>query len=193
MLLLKIALVALLFGPLSSFVDNVFYDPSVAQKQIQDAVSSSKNDRKGLPARLKIPKLNVDAAIEYVGLTPEGAMEVPKNTTNVGWFNLGPRPGEKGSAVIAGHFNGENGEAGVFANLYKLKAKDKLYVEDDRGTLTTFSVRESHTYNPGYAEEVFSLNDSVYLNLITCDGVWDGVIKSYSKRLVIFTDIIAQN
>lgn len=56
------------------------------------------------PVRLKIPKINIDAAIESVGLTPEGAMDVPKSHTNVAWFNLGPRPGEQGSAVINGHF-----------------------------------------------------------------------------------------
>jgi hypothetical protein len=52
-----------------------------------------------------------------------------------------------------------------------------------------FVVRESRTYNPGYAEEVFSANDGAHLNLVTCDGVWDGAKKSYSKRLVIFADI----
>jgi LPXTG-site transpeptidase (sortase) family protein len=116
-------------------------------------------------------------------------MEVPSNAVDVGWFDLGPRPGEKGSAVIAGHFDGENGGVGVFNNLYKLKKGDKLYVEDDKGTTLLFVVRESRIYNPGYADEVFSRNDSAYLNLITCDGVWDKAKKSYSERLVVFTDI----
>ena len=139
--------------------------------------------------RLKIPSINVDTAIEYVGLTSSREMEVPKNTAEAGWFELGPRPGEKGSAVIAGHFNGRNGEAGVFADLYKLKAGDKLYIEDNKGVTTTFIIRESRTYDPGLAGDVFSRSDGAYLNLITCDGVWDGVKKSYNKRLVVFTDI----
>lgn len=117
-------------------------------------------------------------------------MAVPSNIVDVGWFNLGPRPGEKGSAVIAGHFDGENGEAGVFANLDNLKVGDKLYIEDDKGTTTSFMVRESRMYNPGYADDVFSSSDGAHLNLVTCDGVWDGVKKSYSKRLVVFADII---
>lgn len=143
-----------------------------------------------LPVRLKIPKLNIDAFIESVGLTSGGAMGVPENTANVGWFNLGPRPGEKGSAVIAGHFDGKNGEAGVFADLYKLKAGDELSIEDDKGVEIVFAVRESRLYDPGFAEEVFSSGDGIHLNLITCDGVWDGIKKSYSKRLVVFFDII---
>jgi LPXTG-site transpeptidase (sortase) family protein len=116
-------------------------------------------------------------------------MEVPSNITDVGWFNLGPRPGETGSAVISGHFNGENGEAGVFIDLYMLKKGNKLYIKDDKGITTSFEVQESRIYYPGYAEEVFSSNDTARLNLVTCDGVWDGTIKSYSKRLVVFAEI----
>lgn len=144
----------------------------------------------GFPVRLKIPIINVDASIEYVGISSKGAMEVPNNTTDVGWFKFGARPGENGSAVIAGHFDGENGEAGVFNNLHKLKKGDELYIQYGTGTSISFVVRESRTYDPGYAEDVFTRNDSAYLNLITCDGVWDEAKKNYSKRLVVFADLM---
>lgn len=154
-----------------------------AQNQVVTKISV------GPPARLNIPAINVNAKIQHLGVTSQGEMEVPSNTVDVGWFKLGSRPGEKGSAVIAGHIDGKNGDSGVFTNLYKLKAGDKLYIEDDKGIIISFVVRESRTYNPGYAEEVFSLNDNTHLNLVTCDGVWDGVKKSYNKRLVVFADI----
>jgi LPXTG-site transpeptidase (sortase) family protein len=141
-----------------------------------------------LPMRLTIPTVNVNANIQLLGVTSKGAMEVPSNAVDVGWFKLGPRPGEKGSAVIAGHFDGENGEAGVFINLYKLKKGDKLYTEDSKGKTIAFVVREKRTYDPGYADDVFSASDSAHLNLITCDGAWDGAKKSYNKRLVVFSD-----
>ncbi len=157
-------------------------------KRILGIESQKENQR--FPARLMIPAINVNAGILSLGVTSKGEMEVPSNTVDVGWFNLGPRPGERGNAVIAGHFNGENGEVGVFADLYKLSGGDKLYVEDDKGTSIAFVVRESRTYDPGHADEVFSGDNSARLNLITCDGVWDGVKKSYSKRLVVFADIL---
>lgn len=156
---------------------------SVLQSRVPGKVTS------GVPMRLTIPAINVNAAVQRVGVTQSGEMEIPSNTVDVGWFYPGPRPGEKGSAVIAGHFNGENGDAGVFVDLYKLKKGDKLYIEDDTGATTSFVVRESRLYDPGYAEEVFSVNDRAHLNLITCDGVWDGTKKSYTKRLVVFADI----
>ncbi len=132
----------------------------------------------------------LDTAIEYVGLTSDGAMDIPKNQNDVAWFNLGPRPGEKGSSVIAGHLDRGNGMPAVFDNLYKLRQGDKLYVEDDKGVIISFVVRASRRYDPkADASDVFgSIDGKPHLNLITCEGVWNKVSKSYSQRLVVFTD-----
>lgn len=146
-----------------------------------------KNNQKH-PVRLKIPKINVDALIEFVGVTPKGSMAVPSNITNVGLYSRGPKPGETGSAVISGHFNGANGEAGVFFDLNKLKEGDKVYIEDDKNVTATFVVKETKSYDPGYADEVFLRADGKYLNLITCEGSWDFSRKIYNKRLVVFTE-----
>jgi len=144
----------------------------------------------GFPMHLRIPEINVDADIEYVGLTSGGAMGVPKNQDNVAWFKLGQRPGEDGSAVIAGHYGLKNGKGSVFDSLHKLIKGDKLYIEDDKGKIITFVVREIKSYNPqADATEVFNSSDGKsHLNLITCEGTWDKISKSYSQRLVVFTD-----
>jgi len=164
--------------------DKSIFQSFIPQNQVAAKASP------GFPVRLLIPAINVNAAVQQVGFTKSREMEVPSNTVDVGWFKLGSRPGEKGSAVIDGHFDGDSGGAGVFTNLYKLKKGDKLYIENDKGEVTVFVVRESRTYDPGYAYDIFSLSDSAHLNLITCDGVWDGVKKSYNKRLVVFADAI---
>jgi len=144
-----------------------------------------------LPVRLKIPKIKVDIALESVGLTSLGAVDVPKGLANAAWFNLGPRPGETGSAVITGHYGRwKNGALGVFNNLYKLRKGDKLYVKDKKGATNTFVVREFRTYGENdNATDVFISSDGqAHLNLITCEGTWDKVSQSYPKRLVVFTD-----
>lgn len=146
----------------------------------------------GLPVRLLIPAISVDAGIQNLGVTSKGEMESPTNSTDAGWFDVGPRPGERGSAVIAGHFNGKNGEFGVFSNLSRLKKGDRLYIKDNRGITTSFVVQASRTYGFGYAEGVFNQSDSAHLNLITCDGWWDETKKSYSQRLVIFADMVPE-
>ena len=142
-------------------------------------------------AHLEIPKININAVIENVGITSEKAMDIPKEHSDVGWFNLGPRPGENGSSVIAGHFGlWKDGTQAVFNNLYKLKKGDKVYIEDEKGVIITFVVRESRRYDPkADTSNIFSSKDEkAHLNLITCGGIFNKISKSYSNRLVVFTD-----
>ena len=108
-----------------------------------------------LPVRLRIPAIEVDAYVGAVGVNSSGEMAVPANSHDVGWFEFGPHPGERGSSVIAGHLDSVSGEGGVFVELNKLQMGDLLYIEDDRGVTVTFRVRESRIYDPGYADEVF--------------------------------------
>lgn len=149
-----------------------------------------KQEKAGLPVRLKIPKIKVDAAIDYVGLTPQGDMDVPKGPANVAWYKQEPRPGEIGSSVIAGHFGWKDGIPAVFDDLNKLSEGDKLYVEDGKGTIISFVVQRSQSYDPSAdTSSVFRSSDGkAHLNLITCEGAWDKTQKSYSKRLVVFAD-----
>ena len=168
---------------------NLFVGKNSSALVMENAVArlNQKQENFGLPMRLKIPKIDVDASVEYVGLTYDGAMDIPKNPDDVAWFELGPRPGENGSAVMAGHYGGK---ASAFDNLYKLRKGDKLYIEDDKGATITFMVRENRRYDPNAdASSVFSSSDgSAHLNLITCEGTWNKVSKSYSTRLVVFAD-----
>ena len=87
------------------------------------------------PVRLIIPKIGLNAAIEDVGLTADDAMAAPSGPDTVGWYELGPRPGNKGSAVMDGHSGYADGRAAAFDELPKLGKGDRLYVEDARGRL----------------------------------------------------------
>ncbi len=147
-----------------------------------------------LPVRLKIPKITVDAAIEYVGLTPLGALDVPKGPVNAAWFKQGPRPGEAGSAIIDGHFGWKNGIPAVFDNLNALGKGDKLYVENEKGSTTAFIVREVRLYGEhDKTSDVFISSDGKsHLVLITCEGVWNKKSHSYSNRLVVFADKVIE-
>lgn len=144
----------------------------------------------GLPMRIKIPSINVDAVIEKVGLKNDGSMGVPKDPMNTGWYEFGPRPGEVGSAVIDGHVDWWYGAPAVFPNLKKVKVGDKITVQDEFGTIISFVVRKIQSYGAtDNATNVFISNDNKsHLNLITCTGVWDSRANQYSQRLVVFAD-----
>ena len=161
---------------------SVIENTAALQKQEQTSVE--------LPVRLKIPSINVDAPVEYVGLTPDGAMDVPKGPVNVAWYNLGPRPGENGSAVIAGHYGWKNNIPAVFDNLHKLRKGDKIYIEDEKGANIIFVVREIQIYdkNEDASGVFYSSDGKAHLNFVTCTGVWNKAEKTRSDRLIVFTD-----
>ncbi|MDO8565905.1 MAG: class F sortase [Candidatus Moranbacteria bacterium] len=189
-------LLMIVFGGFALFAMSLSYF-SLKNRTESDLVPPTVNiavqEKEGvpLPVRLKIPKITVDAKVELMGLTSDGAMEAPKRGRNVGWYSAGSRPGEVGSAVMDGHYGTwKNGEGSVFDNLNKLEKGDRVSVEDEKGTLITFVVRESREYDSNAdATDVFDSSDGkVHLNLITCEGVWNKDSKSYSQRLVVFTD-----
>lgn len=142
------------------------------------------------PTRLVIPRIKVEAAIEPVGVTSAGEMDVPKAIENVAWFANGTVPGLPGSAVVAGHYGWKNGKMSAFDDLHTLRAGDLLYVIDAQGATTTFAVREIKLYPfDANATEIFlSTDKKSHLNLVTCEGEWNAKLKTYSGRLVVFTD-----
>jgi sortase A len=143
-----------------------------------------------LPVQLKIPSIKIDAPILSVGVTPSGAMDTPKGPKEAAWYNLGPRPGEVGSAVIDGHYGWKDNIPAVFDDLNKIQKGDKIYVTDNKGAVNTFIVNEIRNYGENEkTSKIFSSSDGLsHLNLITCEGIWNAKTKSYSGRLVVFAD-----
>lgn len=143
------------------------------------------------PSRLAIPRINVDTILEHVGATSEGAVGGPVDPSRAAWFTLGPRPGEKGTAIVSGHFGWKNEIPAVFDKLSALQIGDPLYIEDQAGTVVTFVVWDIRTYeldsDDDYLDVFYSNDESSYLNLITCSGIWNEIEKNYPNRLVVFT------
>lgn len=166
-------------------------DNNLLKKDTHKKAITIPNLIKQIPeARLKISKIGVDAVIKNMGLTSEGAMAVPDNTIDVGWFSLGTRPGDTGTAVIGAH-DFLNDKAGVFVNLNKLQKGDLLSVADSKGASTSFIVTDIRTYDATDKNTgIFESESGAHLNLITCSGDWDPITKSSKQRLVIFTDVI---
>lgn len=144
------------------------------------------------PVRLEITRLSVNAPVIAVGLTSDNAMDIDKeDISKTAWYRFGPKPGENGSAVIAGHYGWRDGQGSVFNNLHTLQPGDKILIYDEESLVYTFVVREVRRYNLNAdTMEVFRSNDGkAHLNLITCDGSWNQSDQTYSDRLVVFSDI----
>ncbi len=198
----RTSIVIILTG-LAVFLNLFFY--FVSKNAVQNDLSRSteksvlaakQSENYGLPVRIKIPRIGVDAAIESVGLTTNGAMEVPNGQNNAAWFSLGPRPGDIGSAVIDGHYGiWKNGKETVFNDLDKLRQGDEISIEEDNGVTVSFVVRETQIYDSkADASKIFtSVDGKSHLNLITCEGTWNQVSKTYPRRLIVFADRMIAN
>src|SRR5690606_4056901 len=122
----------------------------------------------------------------------QGRMDVPVDWYNAGWYQYGPRPGEQGSAVIAGHLDTPTGDTSIFYNLDNLATGDQVQVTDVTGKTLTFEVVDSQVFSDQNfpLKLVFEQNDAARLNLITCTGTFDQSARNYSDRLVVFTKLV---
>jgi len=142
--------------------------------------------------QLKIERIGVLALINPVGLAANGDMAIDENPEQLAWYKDGPKPGEEGSAVIAGHYGWKGSVPSVFNELHTLVPGDEITAIDDKGQTLIFVVIRLETYQPDQdATNVFKSDDGkAHLNLITCQGSWNNSQSTYSERLVVFTDLV---
>lgn len=141
------------------------------------------------PVRIQIPSIDVDTAIEQVGVLENGQMGVPVDENQVGWFEPGVKPGSKGNAVVAGHVDSKTGPA-VFYELDQLKTGDDVTIIDETGNTLRFRVTKTESYDTSNApiEAIFGATSNRNLNLITCSGTFgDG---GYDQRYVVYTELV---
>lgn len=149
------------------------------------------------PTQLRIPHIQIDAAVIGVGRTATGAMDAPSSHaihspywTSVFWYTFGAAPGQPGNAVIAGHVNRVGGDPAVFWPLGHLAPGDDIFVQNIQGQELHFVVSRVVSYpaNAPSTEDlnvIFGPTSGHHLNLITCSGAWTG--SGYDTRLVVFT------
>lgn len=145
------------------------------------------------PKLLNIPKIGLNANVVPVGLDSQNRMDVPNNFIEVGWYNLGSKPGEKGSVVLAGHYDDFKSNPAVLYYLSRLEKGDKVLVTDQSNKEFTYVVSDKiiYPYDQLPLQQIFTANDKARLNIITCQGEWDSAREDYSGRTVIYSELQA--
>jgi hypothetical protein len=139
-----------------------------------------------IPSALRLVALGTEAAVVPVGITDQRHLEIPA-VDRVGWYHLGARPGEDGSAVLAAHVD-YAGRAGVFARLAMSQAGDALEVGFDDGSTRAFTVVAVRQYPKAElpVADLFSRDGEPSLALITCGGAFDASSRSYQDNVVVY-------
>lgn len=145
------------------------------------------------PTRLLIPKIDVDAPFTTLSMGAGNRLQPPPadDTNLVGWYSKGVAPGEKGTAVIAGHVDTTT-SAAVFANLDELKSGDEFTVQRADGRDADFVVDDAKTFakDDFPSKRVYGDASRPEVRLITCAGPYDHEAKDYTDNLVVFAHLV---
>jgi LPXTG-site transpeptidase (sortase) family protein len=146
---------------------------------------------RSIPQTLRVPALGLVSSLSSLGLDPDGTVQVPTDDQQPGWFDLGPTPGQVGSAVILGHVDSHAGTA-VFFQLRTLTAGDEIDVTLADGATARFAVTSVATYEKTAfpADQVYGQHGTPQLQLVTCGGVFDSATGSYLSNVVVYSTLV---
>ncbi|MEU6391988.1 class F sortase [Streptomyces sp. NPDC046939] len=144
------------------------------------------------PTRIRIPSIDVDAPLTGVGLSRNGSLDVPppQEKNLAGWYAAGTSPGERGTAVVAGHVDNAEGPA-VFYALGALRRGRTVEIERRDGSVAVFAVDAVRMYpaRDFPDEKVYGPADRAELRVITCGGPFSPR-TGYEGNVVVFAHLI---
>ena len=140
------------------------------------------------PVRLMMPTLGIKAPIKPIEVSPEGALDPPRNARDIGWWQRSARPGaQRGQTVLTGHTVHTGG--GSMDRLGKLRPGQKVRISTPKGPMvyrTTRVVTWSKTELSRRAMDIFGQKRRTNrLVMITCTD-WNG--SSYDSNVVVFAE-----
>jgi hypothetical protein len=149
---------------------------------------------RSLPVKIAISKIGVRAPVMTLGLKSDGSIEEPplSRPNLTGWYRLGPTPGQKGPAVIAGHVDA-HGSPAVFAKLSKLSRGDRVEVSRKDGTVAVFQIDSVQRVakNAFPTKKVYGAIDFPGLRLITCGGAFNQATGHYVDNVIAYGRLVS--
>lgn len=146
------------------------------------------------PSRAKaisIPAISLEAPLVGLGLDESGHLATPPvtNPRIAGWYEDGPAPGARGTAVVVGHRDTLTGPA-VFLNLNALHQGDIIDVSRADHRTAVFTIDAVRTYDKGAFPdaEVYGKTGRPELRLLTCGGSFHRH-SGYSANIVVFSHL----
>ncbi|MEV5007172.1 MULTISPECIES: class F sortase [unclassified Streptomyces] len=143
------------------------------------------------PLRIRIPSIRIDAPLTGLALTKSGSLNAPPadNKNLAGWYEAGTTPGERGTAIVAGHVDNAQGPA-VFYNLGALKKGSTIEVDRRDGGVAVFTVDAIEVYEAKDFpdEKVYGAAKRPELRVITCGGGYSKT-TGYRGNVVVFAHL----
>lgn len=196
--LLGLALTASLLGACATGASGVEQDQTPSTTSRPSAVAQTVPGAHAVdratpadPVELRVPSIGLREGVIDLAIQDDGTLEEPDDWDDVGWFADGPRPGERGPTVFAGHVDSASGPA-VFFRVLELSRGDVVEVSAADGSVHRYRVDrvEDHPKDDFPTREVFGLSAEDELRLITCTGEFDGADRRYLDNRVVFATAV---
>ncbi|HEX6685928.1 MAG TPA: class F sortase, partial [Candidatus Limnocylindrales bacterium] len=161
--------------------------PQVARAE--EAEKAGKGLGRAEPTKIEIPAIGVSADLLSLGVDQSNELAVPplERADLASWYNLGPSPGEPGSAVVVGHVDSQKTGPAVFFNLGTLNAGDLITVPRKDGSRPAFKVDSVQSFlKTEFPTRMVYEGEKATLRVITCGGEFDKKNRNYLSNVVVF-------
>ena len=144
------------------------------------------------PTKVSIASLGIRGDVVEVGKADDGSIAPPIEdpVRIIGWYGLGPTPGEPGTAVMVGHVDTHDRPA-VFHNLHEIQVGKLIEVSRKDRKVATFKVDSVESFPKAAfpADRVLVHDDVPRLVLVTCGGEWLGGHTGYADNVIVFAHL----
>lgn len=138
------------------------------------------------PTRVVISSLDIDAPVVPVGVH-DGAVDVPADAQELGWWSGGARAGASvGSVVVVGHVDVQSSGKGALYHLESVPIGTLAMVETLRGSVLYKIVGRRVYEKQALPSSVFATDGAPRLVLITCGGPFDRKTLHYADNVVVY-------
>jgi LPXTG-site transpeptidase (sortase) family protein len=135
---------------------------------------------------LEIPVLKLKLPVVGIPMKDK-TWDVNWLLNQAGWLEGSAFPGFSGNSILTSHATLPYGQAGPFANLYKLKSGDKIFVHSF-GDLYVYEVRSVKNLSPADSS-ILQHEDKSWLTLVTCAN-YNETAETYLERLTVKAELV---
>jgi hypothetical protein len=139
------------------------------------------------PSFLTVAGTTISMPVVEVGVSPNGAMEIPEPFNEAGWYRFGPAPGAAaGTAVVAAHVD-TTSDTAPFSQLRSLAPGALVTVQRSGAAPVTFRVTgvELMAKDAFDGASVFRRDGPPELKLVTCGGRWLDEQHDYGDNVIV--------
>ena len=154
---------------------------------VRPATPQAQTPKDPAPRFLTVAGTTINMPIVEVGVSPDGAMEIPEPFDEAGWYRFGPAPGAAaGTAVVAAHVD-TTSDSAPFSQLQSLTAGTLVTVQREGAPPLDFRVTgvELMAKDAFDGASIFRRDGPPELKLVTCGGRWLDEQQDYGDNVIV--------